>query len=220
MQLFPMDLDLATVRDAIIIVILVLGSLALHECGHAYTADKLGDPTPRSQGRVTLDPLAHIDWLGTVVIPFLGALGFFGSFSAIGWAKPVETNPSYLRRGYRDQMLVTFAGPAVNLVLALLASFALVLVHSRSPQLAELFQKAFLVNVSLFVFNMLPIAPLDGSKFLMYFRIMSEEAYVRFASFGWIILIVLINIPAFRQFLSGLIAVVAQILFIPAGLFA
>ncbi|MBC8009039.1 MAG: site-2 protease family protein [Burkholderiales bacterium] len=215
-----MDLDLATVREAIIILILVVGSLSLHEWGHAFVADKLGDPTPRSQGRVTLDPLAHIDWVGTVILPFLAGLGFFGNFAAIGWAKPVEINPSYLRRGYRDQMLITIAGPAVNLVLALLAAFALALVQSRSPQLVELFAKALMVNVSLFVFNMLPIAPLDGSKFLMYFRMMSEEAYLRFASFGWIILIVLINIPAFRQFLSVVIGVVAHLLLIPANLLA
>lgn len=212
-----MDLDLATVRDAIIILILVLGSLSLHEWGHAFVADKLGDPTPRSQGRVTLDPLAHIDWLGTVVLPLLAGLGFFGNFAAIGWAKPVEINPSYLRRGYRDQMLVTIAGPAVNLILAILAAFAFALVQSRSPQLVELFGKAMMVNVSLFVFNMLPIAPLDGSKFLMYFRVMSEEAYVRFASVGWIVLLVLINLPPFRQFLSVVIGVIANILLIPAS---
>ena len=212
-----MDLDLATVRDAIIILILVLGSLSLHEWGHAFVADKLGDPTPRSQGRVTLDPLAHIDWLGTVILPLLAGLGFFGNFAAIGWAKPVEINPSYLRRGYRDQMLVTIAGPAVNLVLAILAAFAFALVQSRSPQLVELFGKAMMVNISLFVFNMLPIAPLDGSKFLMYFRLMSEEAYLRFASVGWIILLVLINLPPFRQFLSVVIGVIAHLLLIPAG---
>ena len=212
-----MDLDLATVRDAIIILILVLGSLSLHEWGHAFVADKLGDPTPRSQGRVTLDPLAHIDWLGTVILPLLAGLGFFGNFAAIGWAKPVEINPSYLRRGYRDQMLVTIAGPAVNLVLAILAAFAFALVQSRSPQLVELFGKAMMVNISLFVFNMLPIAPLDGSKFLMYFRLMSEEAYLRFASVGWIILLVLINLPPFRQFLSVVIGVIAHLLLIPAS---
>lgn len=213
-----MDFDLAIIREAIILVILVLGSLSLHEWGHAYVADKLGDPTPRSQGRVTLDPLAHIDWLGTVIIPFLGAIGLFGSFAAIGWAKPVEINPSYLRRGYRDQMLITLAGPAVNLVLAIVASLALVFVHDRSPQLTELFQMAFSVNVSLFVFNLLPIPPLDGSKFLLYARILSEEAYARFAAYGWIVLLVLINIPAFRQLLSALISFVAQVIFIPAAL--
>ena len=212
-----MDLDLATVRDAIIILILVLGSLSLHEWGHAFVADKLGDPTPRSQGRVTLDPLAHIDWLGTVVLPLLAGLGFFGNFAAIGWAKPVEINPSYLRRGYRDQMLITIAGPAVNLILAILAAFAFALVQSRSPQLVELFGKAMMVNISLFVFNMLPIAPLDGSKFLMYFRLMGEETYVRFASVGWIILLVLINLPPFRQFLSVVIGFIAHLLLIPAS---
>ena len=85
-------IGLAELREALIYLIVIVASLALHEWGHAFTADRLGDPTPHSQGRVTLNPLVHIDLLGTIIIPFLGALGFFGGFGLIGWAKPVWTN--------------------------------------------------------------------------------------------------------------------------------
>src|SRR4051794_38474467 len=114
-----MDLDLEMLRQGLLRVLVLICSLALHEWGHAFVADRLGDDTPRSQGRVTLNPLAHIDWIGTVLIPLLGVLGFFGGLAGIGWAKPVYTNPSNFRRGMSDQALVTIAGPAVNFLLAL-----------------------------------------------------------------------------------------------------
>ena len=128
-----MDLDLNALREGAIFFIVVIASLALHEWGHAAMADRLGDDTPRNEGRVTLNPLVHIDLIGTILIPLLGALGFFGSFNMIGWAKPVYTNPANLRRGHFDQSLVTAAGPGVNFLLALGATLAAALASHTVP---------------------------------------------------------------------------------------
>ena len=165
----------------------------------------LGDDTPRSQGRVTLYPMAHIDWIGTVLIPGLGALGFFGNFSMIGWAKPVYINPSAFRRRQFDQALVTLAGPGVNVGLAVLATAGLAIaLRLHSEPLADFFSIVLTVNVGLAVFNMLPIPPLDGSKFFMYWFGMAEETYYRLANYGGFVLLVLVNLPQFRQLMTVL----------------
>lgn len=201
-----MDLDIEQLRQGLIAFLIVVSSLALHEWGHAAMADRLGDPTPRNEGRVTLNPLAHIDWIGTILIPLLGVLGFFGGFAMIGWAKPVYTNPSYFRRGYFDQALVTIAGPGMNFALAVVFTVFAALTERFLPGVTELCFTVVTINVALMVFNLLPIPPLDGSKFLMYWFGMSEEAYNRFSAMGGLILLVCINIPAFRQLLGNLIS--------------
>lgn len=199
-----MSFDPALIREALLNVIIIIVSLVLHEWGHAYMADRLGDDTPRSQGRVTLNPLVHIDPIGTVLIPLLGSLGFFGSFGVIGWAKPVYTNPRNLRHGTRDRVLVTIAGPGMNLLIAMGATLAAGVAHHFLPRIIPLFQTILTLNIALFVFNLLPVPPLDGSKFLMYWFGMSEEAYARFAQWGWIALLLLINLRPF-QALMGLL---------------
>ncbi|MDR1282188.1 MAG: site-2 protease family protein [Opitutaceae bacterium] len=187
-------------------VIIILLSLALHEWGHAIMADRLGDDTPRNQGRVTLNPLAHIDPLGTLIIPLLCALKFFGGFGMIGWARPVIINPGNLRqKGARS--LVTIAGPAMNFLLALLAAMVAGLLSDSDPRLHELAVLTMLINASLMAFNLLPIPPLDGSKFLMYWFGMKEETYATFARWGWLALLVAINLPASRHAIGQLFQV-------------
>jgi Zn-dependent protease len=201
-----MDIDPAVLRDGVLRFIVLVLSLTAHEWGHAIVADKLGDDTPRSQGRVTLFPLAHIDLLGTIIIPALGAMGFFGSFAMIGWAKPVYVNPSNFRRGHFDEALVTLAGPGVNIVLAFLATLgAIAAARMGSAPLAEFCMIVLHLNVALAVFNMLPIPPLDGSKFLMYLFGMSQELYMRLAMYGGFVLLLLINIQGFRRMIMMLI---------------
>ena len=204
-----MSFDPGLVREALLNVIIIIVSLALHEWGHAYMADRLGDDTPRSQGRVTLNPLAHIDLIGTVLMPLLGSLGFFGRFGVIGWAKPVYTNPRNFRNGVRDQALVTIAGPAMNLIIAICATLAAGLAYRFVPTIAPLFYKILTLNIGLVVFNLLPIPPLDGSKFLMYWFGMSEEAYLRFSQWGWIVLLLLVNLPPFQALMGILFRLVA-----------
>ncbi len=203
-----MDIDPGALRDGLLRFIIVVLSLALHEWGHAIVADKLGDDTPRSEGRVTMYPMAHIDWIGTIFFPLMAAFGFFGSFAMIGWAKPVYTNPSNFRRGMTDEALVTLAGPGVNLLLAFLGTIVVIIgARVGSQQVAEFGLLVLKVNVALCVFNLLPIPPLDGSKFLMYWFGMSREAYSQIAIYGSLALLLLINVPAFGRIFGTLMNV-------------
>jgi len=153
-------------------LLVLLFSLTIHEMSHAWTADQLGDPTARLLGRVSINPVVHVDPIGTVLFPLLAA---FSGVPLIGWAKPVPVRVSNLRHHRRDYMLVAAAGPASNLVLAGLASMALRMMPVSpnhiggldvSAPLAILAMRAIEINVLLAVFNMIPIPPLDGGSVL------------------------------------------------------
>lgn len=162
-------IDFAQVFIAFIVL---LFSLTVHETAHAWTADRLGDPTARLAGRVSLNPVVHADLIGTVLFPLLSLVG---GIPLIGWAKPVPVNLGRLRRGRTDYVLVAAAGPASNLLLALVASAVMavmpwesLLTGSRdvATPLFTLLSRALTLNVLLAVFNMLPIPPLDGGNVL------------------------------------------------------
>jgi len=152
--------------------IVLLFSLTVHEMAHAWTADRLGDPTARLLGRVSLNPIVHADPIGTVVFPLISMVS---GAMLIGWAKPVPVNLRYLHHPRRDYMLVAAAGPVSNLVLAVFAAILLAIVPV-SPQtmgesnvsvpIATLLTRLVNLNVLLAVFNMLPIPPLDGGNVL------------------------------------------------------
>jgi len=176
--------------------------LTFHEFGHAWVALKCGDDTARLQGRVSLNPVVHIDPIGTVLLPllmiFLPGAGRF----LIGWAKPVPVNPYNLRNPRLDDILVAMAGPAMNVVLAV-ALMALaragLLVHA--DQLANLCVDMARLSLLLCFFNLIPIPPLDGSHVLRNLTNMSWETYANFARFGFIAVIVVIQIPIVREVL-------------------
>lgn len=197
-----MDSDLGK-RIAVYLVAMLL-SLTVHEYAHARVADALGDDTPRSQGRLTLSPLAHYDMLGTFIIPIIAMLSPAG-VPLVGWARPVQTNPErYTRRismrnGHR---LVAAAGPLSNLLLAVVA-MATVWAMSDTPALAAanggvyvLLVSLVQVNIGLFVLNMLPIPPLDGSRLLPRNLDSFQQAI---APYSFLIILVLLNAPVLRN---------------------
>ena len=163
------DIDFAQVFIAFIVL---LFSLTVHESAHAFTASRLGDPTARLLGRVSLNPVVHADLIGTVLFPLLAIIG---NVPLIGWAKPVPVNINRLKRGRRDYVFVAAAGPASNLLMAVGASIALSLLTvspmrlgepNVSAPMASLLVQAMRINVLLAVFNMIPIPPLDGGNVL------------------------------------------------------
>lgn len=193
------------IRDAAIYVIALIASIAVHEFGHAFVADRLGDPTPRSQGRVTLNPIAHIDPIGTIIVPLIV---FFTGAPIIGWGKPVQVSPlAYVRRtskGRRISMstgdiLVTAAGPAMNVILALIVTiiFAILLatrvisVNSSKTiyDITEGIIKVIMLNWSLVFFNLIPCPPLDGSWILFHLLPRKYEHITDFMGrYGFLIL--------------------------------
>lgn len=192
------DIDLSWI---LIHLVVLLFSLSLHESAHAWVADRLGDPTARLLGRVTLNPIPHIDPVGTLLFP---AIGLLSGFALFGWAKPVPVNTRALRHPQRDHILVSAAGPASNLLAAIgfLVGLKLLLTffpdqlsmgHPLLNPLALLFSAGVTLNVILMVFNLIPIPPLDGSWILAG---LSPASFSRFYDalrpYGFVLLVVLL----------------------------
>jgi Zn-dependent protease len=173
-----MDIEAAIVNVTLLILLTVP-----HEFAHAWVAEKLGDDTPRLEGRVTLYPLAHIDWLGTVILPAITSLMGAGF---LGWGRPVNTNPYRLRWGMNGLLLVALAGPVSNVILAVILAFLVVLSRSVVPILAEFLVRGIPLSLYLALFNMIPVPPLDGSKFLLAMRI-PPAIYGELARFGFLL---------------------------------
>ncbi len=142
-------------------IIILIFSVIVHEITHGYVADRLGDPTARVAGRLTLNPIPHIDLFGSILLPFF--LAVTGSPILIGWAKPVPIDPFNLKDPRRDSALIAFAGPASNLVLAAIAA---VLLRFIGPNefFTLLFLQMIIINLALAILNLLPVSPLDGFK--------------------------------------------------------
>lgn len=157
-------------KEVLIFYIPLVVSLAVHEWAHAWSAHKLGDDTAAEQGRLTLNPIVHLDLVGTVLLPL--SLLMSGSGPFLGWAKPVPVNPHRFRRGvsiFAGMLLTSIAGPLSNLVLAFLCSLGIVLAK-RYTGASEMVIKglgfALSLNVLLMIFNLLPVPPLDGHRLL------------------------------------------------------
>jgi Zn-dependent protease len=188
------------IRRILIDVLVLVASVAFHEFGHAKMADALGDDTPRRQGRVTLNPLAHADPIGTLLLPALSA--YMGS--GFGWGRPVQWNPSRINRKYKmstARILVAVAGPAMNIVLAfILAGVHWILVSqhvlSVTSQLSGILFYAVQINFILFFFNLIPAPPLDGGHVLEGLTPYRHRAtYENYARFGPFVLMAVVLIP-------------------------
>lgn len=153
-------------------IVALIPAIVLHEVSHGFAADRMGDPTPRMAGRLTLDPRRHIDPFGTVILPgllLLPRLFGRGGFPVFGYAKPMPINPANLKEPDRQTMWIAIAGPVANLALAVVGAVLLRAVNPASTRLLQLLVVFVDVNILLAVFNVLPIPPLDGSKVLARF---------------------------------------------------
>ena len=158
---------MSSLQEALPLLAVLILSLSFHEAAHAWAATQLGDPTARQLGRLTLNPLAHIDWIGTVLFPLIAAMS---GIPLIGWAKPVPVDMRNLRHPRRDFALVALAGPVSNLILALVAAIAFEVLKATGSYVnlgGQLLLLSVLMNVMLAVFNLFPVPPLDGGNVLM-----------------------------------------------------
>jgi Zn-dependent protease len=180
-----------------------------HEFAHAWVATKLGDDTPELEGRVTLQPLAHIDWIGTTLLPFISTL-LTGGF--IGWGKPVNVNISKLKYGLNGLLLVALAGPAMNILFAFVLIVISVLSAKVFTDLSEFATEAARLSVYLAVFNLIPVPPLDGSKMLIALRF-PAFLYNELARFGFVLLILAYQFTNLGYWISGLSSIITARLF-------
>lgn len=163
---------------AVLSIIILIFSVILHEVAHGYMADKLGDPTARFAGRLTLNPIVHIDLFGSIILP--AALFLSGSPIMFGWAKPVPYNPHNIR-GRMGEALVALAGPATNLLLAIVFGLLLrVGLGAGDPDIPSILYMIVHINVLLAIFNLLPIPPLDGSKIMS--ALLPRDLAIRYES--------------------------------------
>lgn len=188
--------------EFVVWVAALLVAITIHEFSHALAADRLGDPTPRVQGRLTLNPLAHLDPLGTIMLLLV----------RFGWGKPVEFDPYNLKNPRRDAAIISFAGPASNLILATALSLVLrgVGANQVAPDLGllSLLLPFVYLNVVLAVFNLIPIHPLDGGKILVgLLPADTSVGWDRFLRRYGIVILLLLVFPLF-----GGVPLVAQIL--------
>lgn len=168
--------------NSLLILPTILISLSIHELSHGYVAYKLGDPTAKQMGRLTLNPLAHLDVIGTIMIFLVG----------FGFAKPVPVNPMYFKKRKAGLAIVSFAGPLSNFLLAFIGMGIYLWIRKynvnliSNPYVDTMLQYFIIINVSLGIFNLIPISPLDGSKILLfffpdriYYKVLEYERYAQ-----------------------------------------
>jgi Zn-dependent protease len=205
-----MDLSAEDIRWIAIRVFVLVVSVAFHEFGHAIMADRLGDDTPRRQGRVTLNPVVHADPIGTLLLPLVGGLyaATGSSVGGFGWGRPVQWQPSRIARKWRmstAQILVAVAGPSMNVMLAILIAGTHTILISQgvitvSGEASKILFFAVMTNFILFFFNLVPVPPLDGGHVadgLMPYK--HRSRWERFARFGPIVVIAIVMISPLAQ---------------------
>ena len=191
------------------IVLPLIFAVTLHEAAHGWVADKLGDSTARRLGRITLNPIRHIDWFGTILLPML-MMAFTGFL--FGWAKPVPVNMTHLRNPRRDMVWVALAGPGANLLMAIVWSLALLATEMPAmPEwmtmpLAAMAVAGVFINLILMALNLLPILPLDGGRVLAGILPQAiARLYARIEPFGFFIIVGLLVAGVLGQVLTPVI---------------
>jgi Zn-dependent protease len=197
---------------ALLNVVMLWILTAPHEFAHAWVGTKLGDQTPRLDGRVTLNPLAHIDWIGTAALPFITSL-LGGGF--LGWGKPVRSDVSQLKGGLNGLVLVALAGPFSNVIMAVILATLGVALAGHHDSVASYLLNGAELSLYLAIFNMLPVPPLDGSKFLLAARI-PAWLYNEIARGGFLLLILAVSVSNIGHWMNqwaqdGTFAIVAML---------
>ena len=205
---------LENLTDYIYIVVAALFAIILHEIAHGLVSTWLGDPTPKRQGRLSLNPLKHLDPIGTLCLIFFH----------VGWAKPVVVNPDYYKNKKRGMALVALAGPLMNFLLAIfsiiiMAIFVRVNAYSNVLIIIYNFLLYFsVINLGLGLFNLIPIPPLDGSRILgAFLKDDTYEQYMKYERYGFIIIAILLALSSLRgngtSFISELVDIIFNFIF-------
>ena len=205
---------LENLTDYIYIVVAALFAIILHEIAHGLVSTWLGDPTPKRQGRLSLNPLKHLDPIGTLCLIFFH----------VGWAKPVVVNPDYYKNKKRGMALVALAGPLMNFLLAIfsitiMAIFVKVNAYSNVLIIIYNFLLYFsVINLGLGLFNLIPIPPLDGSRILgAFLKDDTYKQYMKYERYGFIIIAILLALSSLRgngtSFISELVDIIFNFIF-------
>lgn len=202
-----LSFDQAEMLSTLLILPGLILALTVHEFSHAKMSDKLGDPTPEREGRLTLNPIKHMDLMGTICLLFAG----------FGWGKPVRIDPTYYRNPAKDSMKVALAGPVSNFILAFFLILIYAFIFYLVPEtkvinlLLTVLALAAQINLSLGVFNLLPFPPLDGSKIFGYFLKGKAKAFLwNLEKYSWIILIVLFTTRLPSMIITPVISVILE----------
>lgn len=218
-------MNLSSYIENIYIIPILIFSVVIHEMAHAWVALRCGDTTAKDLGRITLNPIPHIDLMGSVLIPLFSI--FATGRVLIAWAKPVPIDPRNFRSFKRDDTLVTIAGPLSNMLIALACVIAVAgffylnnavkpgdgtIGHEFITYMIKMFYAGILLNVTLAIFNMIPVPPLDGSHILA--NVLPDEAAMRFRSIGFsgifLILLIFNFVPGFSGFFFSIIYAIAS----------
>jgi Zn-dependent protease len=195
------------IREALLAYLFFIPLLTLHEWAHAWTAWKCGDDTAYKRGRVSINPIVHMELIGTVILPLAGIISrALGAGVIIGWGKPVPIDPNKLKHPRLQDSLIAMAGPAMNFVLAFaLVGLTKALMLTGQLMIADIASQMATLSLYLCFFNLLPIPPLDGSHLILNLTRMSYELYFRLSIIGFVAVMVLLQFRPVQIFLVKIV---------------